>query len=78
MDPRLTQAKLLDPNHDALLINYFPSHLISIQRIIASKFEYVIKQPYLELWENRLKVEKGRKSDEDYTTELFHVALICG
>jgi hypothetical protein len=39
-DPELTQAKLRDPNHDALLINYFPSLLISIGRIITSNFEY--------------------------------------
>ena len=38
-DPELTQAKLPDPNHDALLINYFLSLLISIQRIITSNFE---------------------------------------
>ena len=41
-DPELTQAKLPNPNHDALLINYFPSLLISIGRIITSNFEYNI------------------------------------
>ena len=58
-DPELTQAKLRDPNHDARLINYFPSLLISIGRIITSNFEYNLE---FKIMSNQVKSWKGWKS----------------